>query len=81
MPTVTGDCLVATARKQELLSTGQAKYDELVSAGKAQHDALVAGAEALVAEAQQRRVQLLQELGRERSVLQMEIEELQSLQA
>ena len=68
----------STAHGKELLSTGQAKYDELVSAGKAQHDALVAGTEALVAEAQQRRAPLLQELGRERSVLQKEIEGLRT---
>jgi len=66
----------ATARQEELLSTGQAKYDELVSAGKAKHDALIAEAEAPVAEAQQKKAQLLQELDSERGALQKEIEEL-----
>jgi hypothetical protein len=66
----------ATARQEQLLSTGQAKYDELVSAGKAKHDALIAEAEALVAEAQQKKAQLLHELESERGVLQKGIEEL-----
>ena len=66
----------ATARQEELLSTGQAKYDELVSAGNAKHDALIAEAEALVAEARQKKAQLLHELDSERGVLQKEIEEL-----
>src|SRR5665811_2218086 len=39
---------------------GQAKYDEFVSAGEAKHDALIAEAEALVAEAQQKKAEVLQ---------------------
>ena len=66
----------ATARQEELLSTGQAKYDEFVSAGKAKHDELIAEAEALIAEAQHKRAEVLAGLGSERSVLQKEIEEL-----
>jgi len=68
----------ATAKQEELLSTGQAKYDELVSAGKAKHDALVTEAEALVAEAQQKKAQVLHELDSEREVLQKQIEELRA---
>jgi len=68
----------ATARQEELLSTGQAKYDELVSAGKAKHDALIAEAQAPVAEAQQKKAQILQELDSERGVLQKQIEELRT---
>src|ERR1035437_10496859 len=60
----------AAARQEELLSTGQAKYDEFVSAGKAKHDALIAEADALVAEAQQKRGEVLAGLGSERGVLQ-----------
>ena len=67
-----------TARQEHLLSTGQAKYDELVSSGKAKHDALIAEAEAPVAEAQQKKAQILQELDSERGVLQKEIEELRT---
>src|ERR1035437_10063141 len=70
----------ATARQEELLSTGQARYDELVSAGKAKHDALIAEAEALVAEGQQKKAQILQELDSERSVLQKQIEELRTFE-
>ena len=70
----------ATARQEELLSTGQAKYDEFVSAGKAKHDELIAEAEALVAEAQHKRAEVLQGLGSERSVLQKEIEELRTIE-
>jgi hypothetical protein len=68
----------ATARQEELLSTGQAKYDEFVSAGQAKHDELVAEAEALIAEAQHKRAEVLQRLGSERGVLQKEIDELQT---
>ena len=68
----------ATARQGQLLSTGRAKYDELVSAGKAKHDALIAEAEAPVAEAQEKKAQILQELDSERGVLQKEIEELRA---
>jgi len=68
----------ATAKQEGLLSTGQAKYDELVSAGKAKHDALVTEAEALVAEAQQKKAQVLHELDNEREVLQKQIEELRA---
>ena len=70
----------AAARQEELLSTGQAKYDEFVSAGKAKHDELVAEAEALVAEAQHKRAEVLAGLGSERSVLQKEIEELRTIE-
>ena len=70
----------ATAKQEELLRTGQAKYDEFVSAGKAKHDALIAEAEALVADAQQKRAEVLQELGSERSVLQKQIDELRTFQ-
>ena len=66
----------ATARQEQLLSTGRAKYDELVSAGKAKHDALIAEAEAPVAEAEQKKTQILQELDAERGALQKELEEL-----
>jgi hypothetical protein len=66
--------------RERLISEGQAKYDEFVSAGKAKHDALIAEAEALVAEAQQKRAEVLQELGSERSVLQKEIEELRTFE-
>jgi hypothetical protein len=48
----------ATARQEELISTGQAKYDESVSAGKTKHDALIAEADALVAEAQQKKAEV-----------------------
>jgi hypothetical protein len=68
----------ATARQEELLSTGQAKYDAFVSAGKAKHDALVAEAEALVADAQQKRADVLHGLSSERGALQKEIDELQA---
>jgi hypothetical protein len=70
----------ATARLEELLSTGQAKYDEFASAGKAKHDALIAQAEALVAEAQQKKAEVLAGLRGERSVLQKEIEELRTFE-
>ena len=70
----------ATARQEELLSTGQAKYDELLSAGKTKHDALIAEAETLVAEAQQKKTRLLQELDSERRVLQKQIEELRTFE-
>jgi hypothetical protein len=70
----------ATARLEELLSTGQAKYDEFVSAGQAKHDALIAQAEALVAEAQHKKAEVLQRLGSERGVLQKEIEELRTIE-
>jgi len=70
----------ATARQEELLSTGQAKYDAFVSAGKAKHDALIAEAEALVADAQQKRAEVLQGLSSERSVLQKEIDELRAFE-
>jgi hypothetical protein len=53
----------ATARQEELLLTGQAKYDEFVSAGMAKHDELIAEAEALVAEAQHKRAEVLAGLG------------------
>ena len=66
----------ATARQGQLLSTGRAKYDELVSAGKAKHDALIAEAEAPVAEAEQKKTQILQELDAERGALQKVLEEL-----
>jgi len=66
------------AAKQEELLTGQVKYDEFVSAGKAKHDELIAEAQALVVEAQQKRAEVLQRLGSERSVLQKEIEELRT---
>ena len=66
----------ATAMQEALLLTGQAKYDELVSAGKAKHDALIAEAEAPVAEAEQKKTQILQELDAERGALQKELEEL-----
>ena len=69
-----------TAKKEELLRTGQAKYDDFVSAGKARHDALIAEAEALMAEAQQRRDEVLQELGRERSLLQKQIDGLRAFE-
>jgi cell division septum initiation protein DivIVA len=68
----------ATARQEELVSTGQAKYDELVSAGKAKHDELIAEAEALIAEAQHKRAEVLTALGSERGVLQEEIEKLRT---
>jgi hypothetical protein len=70
----------ATARREELLSTGQAKYDEFVSAGKAKHDELIAEAEALIAEAQHKRAEVLQWLGSERSALQKEIEGLRTIE-
>jgi len=70
----------ATARQEELLSTGQAKYDEFVSAGQAKHDELIAEAEALVAEAQHKRAEVLAGLGNERDVLQKEIEELRTIE-
>jgi hypothetical protein len=69
----------ATARREELLSTGQAKYDELVSTGEAKHDALIAEAQAPVAEAQQKKAQILQKLDSERGMLQKQIEELRTL--
>jgi len=59
----------ATARQEELLSTGHAKHDELI-----------AEAEALIAEAQHKRVEVLQRLGGERSVLEKEIEELGTIE-
>jgi hypothetical protein len=68
----------AAAKQEELLLTGQVKYDEFVSAGKAKHDELIAEAQALVVEAQQKRAEVLQGLGSERSVLQKEIEELRT---
>lgn len=49
-------------------------------APKAKHDELIAEAEARVAEAQQKRSELLQELGSERSLLQKEIEELRTFE-
>jgi DivIVA domain-containing protein len=85
----------ATARKEELLSTGQAKYDEFVSVGGAKHDALIAEATAehehlitearesstgMVADAQQKRAEVLQALGRERSLLQKNVEELETFE-
>lgn len=70
----------ATAKHEELLRTGQAKYDEFVSEGKARHDALIAEAEALVADAQQRRAEVFQELGSERSLLQKQIDELRTFE-
>jgi len=70
----------ATARQEELVSTGQAKYDEFVSAGKAKHDALIAEADALVAEAQQKKAEVLAGLGSERGVLQKEIEQLRTFE-
>ena len=70
----------ATAKQEELLSTGQAKYDEFVSAGQAKHDELVAEAEALVAEAQNQRAEVLAGLGSERGVLQKEIEQLRTIE-
>jgi hypothetical protein len=66
----------ATARQEQLLSTGQAKYDELVSAGKVKHEALIAEADALVAEARQKKAQLLHDLDSERVMLTKQIEEL-----
>jgi hypothetical protein len=51
-----------------------------LSAGKAKHDALISEAEGLVAEAQRKRAELLQELDSERSVLQKEIEELRTFE-
>jgi len=70
----------ATARQDELLSTGQAKCDEFVSAAKAKHDELIAEAEALIAEAQHKRAEVLAGLGSERGVLQKEIEELRTIE-
>jgi hypothetical protein len=59
----------ATARQEELLSTGQAKHDELI-----------AEAEAVIGEAQRNRAEVLQKLGSERSGLQKEIEELGTIE-
>jgi hypothetical protein len=71
----------ASARQEELLATGQATHDEVVSAGEAKHDALVAEAEALLADAQQKRAQVLQGLSSERIVLQKEIEALRTFES
>jgi hypothetical protein len=62
--------------RERLIREGQAKYDEFVSAGKAKRDELIAEGETRVAEAQQKRAEVLQRLDSERSVLQKEIEEL-----
>ena len=66
--------------REKLIGEGQAKYDEFLSAGKAKHDALIAEAEGLVADAQQKRAEVLQGLSSERSVLQKEIEELRTFE-
>jgi hypothetical protein len=64
--------------RQRLITEGQSRHDQLVgeatalvSTGQAKHDALIT-------EAQQKRAEVLQELGRERSLLQNEIEEMQA---
>jgi hypothetical protein len=66
--------------RERLISEGQTKYDELVSAGKGEQEALIAEADVLVVEAQQKRAEVLQGLGSERSLLQKEIEELRSFE-
>jgi len=77
------------AKRDELVSEGAAKHDELVAeagelvaAATAERERLITEArersKGMVIQAQQERAEVLEGLGRDRSVLEKEIEELQT---
>jgi DivIVA domain-containing protein len=83
------------AKYDEFVSVGGAKHDEFVSVGGAKHDALIAEATAehehlitearesstgMVADAKQKRAEVLQALGHERSLLEKNVEELETFE-
>jgi hypothetical protein len=82
----------ATARQEELLSASQAKHDALITEAEAlvaeataEHERMISEARerstGMVVVAEEKSAEVLQELGRERSLRQKEIEELRTFES